>query len=85
MDFTLPPNNLVSDDELSMKYFSDLNDIAKEDKLLSLENLVNLYKTWVDNLETIAQTLILNIVLLQQQILENVNVHMGEWIKGLVY
>lgn len=57
MDFTLPTNNLVSDDELSMKYFSDLNDIAKEDKLLSLENLVNLYKTWVDNLETIAQTL----------------------------
>lgn len=57
MKFSLPDNDLITDDELSMKYLSDLDSNDKTDKLYSLKKLVNLYQQWVDNLETIAESL----------------------------
>lgn len=57
MSFALPQNEILSDSELSMKYLSDLGDADKESKLMSLENLINLYKLWVDELETVSATL----------------------------
>ncbi len=51
MQFSLNANELLTDQELSMKYLSDLNDTDKKTKLKSLENLVFLYKLWVDQLE----------------------------------
>lgn len=58
ISFALPSGNgYLSDDELSMKYLSDLDDSLKEQKLHSLRALVDLYKNWVDNLSTVATTL----------------------------
>lgn len=57
MEFALPENNIISDRELSMKYLSDLDETSKADKLLSLTNLVKLYKSWVDNLVKISEKL----------------------------
>ena len=51
MQFSLNANELLTDQELSMKYLSDLDDTDKKTKLKSLENLVVLYKQWVDQLE----------------------------------
>lgn len=51
MKFSLDENELLKDQELSMKYLSDLDDTAKAKKCQSLENLVVLYKNWVDSLE----------------------------------
>lgn len=51
MSFSLPKNDLLQDNELSMKYLSDLDLSTKEEKLSSMRKLVNLYKRWVDGLE----------------------------------
>lgn len=51
MNFSLPQNKILKDNELSMKYLSDLNSIDKDTKLSSMQGLVDLYKNWVDNLE----------------------------------
>ena len=57
MSFSLPHNELISDNELSMKYLSDLNDTNKESKLQSLTQLVDLYTAWIENLKHIAGSL----------------------------
>ncbi|WP_156956487.1 helicase-related protein [Stenoxybacter acetivorans] len=57
MSFDLPKNDTVTAKDLSMKYLSDLNDVSKSEKLLSLKNIVDLYKSWVDTLETTASAL----------------------------
>ena len=57
MNFSLPDNKLITNEELSMKYFSDLNKISKAKKIKSLTNLVNLYKNWIDNLQITAKKL----------------------------
>lgn len=57
MSFSLPKNNQISDDEISMKYLSDLNNISKENKLSSLQKLVELYIDWIKELKNIAKTL----------------------------
>ncbi len=57
MDFSLPENELITNEELSMKYLSDLNKNTRDKKIESLTNLINLYKNWVDDLQTTAQQL----------------------------
>lgn len=57
MSFALPQNDIITDTELSMKYLSDLGDADKESKLMTLDNLINLYKLWVDELEIVSETL----------------------------
>ena len=57
MDFSLPENGILKDDELSMKYLSDLDGTDKNEKLLSLRKLVDLYKIWINNLEKSAAIL----------------------------
>ena len=54
MSFSLPVNDSIQDRELSMKYLSDLDQSTREDKLSSMKKMVDLYKLWVDNLETVA-------------------------------
>lgn len=57
MSFSLPTNELIQDQELSMKYLSDLDASGKEEKLSSMRKLVDLYVNWVDGLEKTAETL----------------------------
>lgn len=57
MSFSLPDNDLIHGNELSMKYLSDLSSSTKEQKLSSMRRLVDLYKQWVDELEETALTL----------------------------
>ena len=57
MNFALPENDKIKDEELSMKYLSDLDQSIKEQKLESMKNLVDLYKKWVDDLEQTVATL----------------------------
>ena len=57
MNFSLPQNRILKDDELSMKYLSDLSSIDKDAKLSSMYSLVDLYRSWVDNLENAALSL----------------------------
>lgn len=57
MDFALPSNEQVRDEELSMKYLSDLDSATKEEKLSSLTNMVGLYKQWADALRAEAARL----------------------------
>ncbi|MDE7177979.1 MAG: DEAD/DEAH box helicase [Lachnospiraceae bacterium] len=57
MNFSLPQNRILKDDELSMKYLSDLSSIDKDTKLSSMYSLVDLYRSWVDNLENAALSL----------------------------
>lgn len=57
MSFDLPENDMVSAEKLSMKYLSDLGSADKSQKVSALESLVDLYKSWVDGLEKIAETL----------------------------
>lgn len=57
MDFSLPKNQSVEDKELSMKYLSDLDCSDKATKLSSMQNLVDLYKEWVDKLEQTVSSL----------------------------
>lgn len=51
MNFSLPKNKVITNNELSMKYLSDLNSIDKDTKISSMYNLVDLYKSWVVDLE----------------------------------
>lgn len=57
MSFSLPENDIISDEELSMKYLSDLSDISKEEKLITLKKLVDLYVKWIDSLKETAKKL----------------------------
>ena len=57
MSFSLPPNDLIKDSELSMKYLSDLDTASQETKLRSMARLVDLYSAWISNLEATAVTL----------------------------
>lgn len=57
MSFALPENDKIKNEELSMKYLSDLEQSTKEQKLASMEKLIDLYKNWVDDLERTAATL----------------------------
>jgi hypothetical protein len=52
IDFNLPKEQtLVTNEMLSMKVLSDLDGTPKEQKLLGLRGLVDLYKNWVAGLE----------------------------------
>ena len=53
MSFDLPQNEQLSVEQLSMKYLSDLDGTDKALKLNSLRSLVDLYKGWVSQLESI--------------------------------
>ena len=57
MSFDLPKNEKISEEQLSMKYLSDLDVTEKTIKLNALRNLVDLYKAWVAELEGITATL----------------------------
>lgn len=57
MSFSLPQNDCISDEELSMKYLSDLSDSSKEQKLSSLTKLVHLYVSWINELKVTAESL----------------------------
>ncbi len=57
MSFSLPQNDLIKDEELSMKYLSDLDITSRETKLHSMTRLVDLYSAWIKNLEATVATL----------------------------
>lgn len=57
MDFGFPKNNVVSEEKLSMKYFSDLDDTDKSEKLSILRAIIDLYKKWINGLEAAADKL----------------------------
>ena len=57
MDFSLPADSAVDAQTLSMKYLSDLNDVAKEEKISNLKTLVSAYGNWIDCLEGRVQAL----------------------------
>lgn len=57
MDFDLPENNMVSAENLSMKFLSDLDKSDKAQKVSGLTSLINLYKDWVDGLIRTAESL----------------------------
>jgi hypothetical protein len=57
MSFELPENNVVSIENLSMKYLSDLDKTEKMVKLSVLKSIVDLYKNWVSGLEVTATEL----------------------------
>lgn len=57
MNFSLPKNRVITNNELSMKYLSDLNSIDKDTKISSMYSLVDLYKNWVVDLEKTASLL----------------------------
>jgi superfamily II DNA or RNA helicase len=57
MSFELPENNKLSAEKLSMKYFSDLDETDRTQKMAVLRSLVDLYKAWVDDLEKVTATL----------------------------
>lgn len=51
MDFNLPKDSIMTSDELSMKYLSDLNSVSRDDKIESLKKLVNTYSDWINNIK----------------------------------
>lgn len=57
MNFSLPKNGVITNNELSMKYLSDLNAIDKDTRISSMYSLVDLYKSWVVDLEKTASLL----------------------------
>src|SRR5690554_2013207 len=57
MNFSLPKNEEVLPENLSMKYLSDLSSIEKSEKISVLKKFVDLYKTWVDDLEKTVETI----------------------------
>lgn len=57
MNFSLPHNDLIHDEELSMKYLSDLDNTSKTEKLRSMRRLVDLYSQWIADLKVTAQSL----------------------------
>lgn len=50
MDFGLPDNSTIESKNLSMKYFSDLNSISRDEKLSVAKKLVDLYGQWIEDL-----------------------------------
>lgn len=57
MSFSLPKNEEISDEELSMKYLSDLSNATKEERLTSVTKLVDLYRNWISELKETASKL----------------------------
>ena len=57
IDFDLPQNDVISVEQLSMKYLSDLDTTDKDEKISVLRGLVGLYEVWVNGLETATKTL----------------------------
>lgn len=57
MDFDLPQNDRISVEKLSMKYLSDLDTTDKVQKFSVLEDLIDMYKIWIDDLEETAGTI----------------------------
>lgn len=67
MSFSLPSEkeqkkkynveDIILDDEISMKYLSDLSKAPKETKLDSLKKLVYLYTNWISSLKKVVGTL----------------------------
>lgn len=57
MSFSLSKNENISDDELSMKYLSDLSGATKEKRLKSMKKLVDLYSNWIADLKVTAKKL----------------------------
>ena len=57
MNFSLPNNDLIHDEELSMKYLSDLDNTSKTEKLRSMRRLVDLYSQWIADLKVTAQSI----------------------------
>ncbi len=57
MSFSLPENDSIKDNELSMKYLSDLSDSSDSQKILSLTKLVDLYSSWIESLKMESKTL----------------------------
>ena len=56
MDFTLPEDAPISNEELSMKLLSDLGEGSRETKLDALEQLIRYYDEWIEGLEKEAET-----------------------------
>ncbi len=54
MSFSLPKNAPIRDEELSMKYLSDLSTASRETKLQSMTRLIDLYSAWIKDLEVAA-------------------------------
>lgn len=50
MEFKINSKYGVPDNDFSMKYLSDLDSTDKEEKVHNLEQLVEAYKTWIDEL-----------------------------------
>lgn len=57
MSFDLPNNDIVSKENLSMKYLSDLDGTDKTQKLSVLKTFIDLYKAWIDGLEKAVKVL----------------------------
>ncbi len=57
MNFELPHDAIVSENALSMKYLSDLNDDTKENKIIVLKELIRTYGDWIENLCEKSKTL----------------------------
>ncbi len=57
MSFDLPDNPYLSNDKLSMKHLSDLDDTPKATKISELKALTRLYKEWIDKLSEIKASL----------------------------
>ncbi len=57
MSFSLPQNDIIRNEELSMKYLSDLDSAEKEIKLESMKKLVDLYSEWIAGLKETAKIL----------------------------
>ena len=57
MSFSLPENDSISNDKLSMKFLSDLSNSSKADKLDALTKLVDLYVDWINELKVVSKTL----------------------------
>lgn len=57
MSFSLPENDSISNDKLSMKFLSDLSDSSKANKIDALTKLVDLYVDWINNLKGVSKTL----------------------------
>lgn len=57
MDFDLPTDSKVENVTFSMKYLSDLDKSAKEEKLLHLTSLVDAYSNWINGITEKAKAL----------------------------
>ena len=57
MNFDLPEEYHVEKSTLSMKALSDLSDVSKEGTIRRLNSFIDAYRTWIDGLDTKAETL----------------------------